>query len=108
MVTKDRKEYLKLYYREWRKKNKEKAKEIQARYWKKRLEKENNNNEEVSKMIDTKRNLCNTCKHSIPTCEAVNIEFGNGVGNDNVVNCDCFEVNTEVKEDGDEEIHKNS
>lgn len=45
-MERDRKEYMKLYYRRWRKDNPEKSKEITRRYWKKRLEKEEGNKEE--------------------------------------------------------------
>ena len=37
-MTPERKEYLKLYMRKWRKEKPEKAKEITKRYWKKKLE----------------------------------------------------------------------
>lgn len=46
-MAQDRKEYLKLYYREWRKKNKEKAKTISERYWKKRLNNETKQQEHI-------------------------------------------------------------
>lgn len=38
----------------------------------------------------TKIHLCDSCVYEFATCEAKNIEFGNGKGNDNVIDCDCF------------------
>jgi hypothetical protein len=46
-------------------------------------------------MRDTKVNLCDTCIHTIPTCLNDNIKFGDGLGNDNVIECDGYE-----REDG--------
>ena len=43
-------------------------------------------------------NLCNTCIFEFATCDAHIITFGECVGNDNVLECDCYkckEVNTE-------------
>ena len=37
-------------------------------------------------------NLCDTCTYSIPTCIPVKIEFGDGIGNDNVIKCDTHKV----------------
>ncbi len=37
-----------------------------------------------------KVNLCDTCSLSIPECNAQNVEYGDGVGNDNVIKCDTF------------------
>jgi hypothetical protein len=37
-----------------------------------------------------KINLCNYCTQEIPTCRNTNIEYGTGVGNDNVIKCDGF------------------
>lgn len=44
-------------------------------------------------MIDVykKSHICNTCKNVYPECNADKVEFGNGKGNDNIVNCDCYE-----------------
>jgi hypothetical protein len=39
---------------------------------------------------NTKINLCDTCVYSIPECRAKEIEFGDGLGNDNVIECDCY------------------
>jgi len=43
-------------------------------------------------MIDTKRNICEECEHvsELPECmpwEDDEIIWGNGVGNDNIVQC---------------------
>lgn len=86
---KDRNEYMKEYMKKYRKEKPEKNVEAVKRYWKKRLEKENY--KEEKEMIDTKRNLCDGCKYDIPVCGATKIEFGDGVGNDNVIECDTFE-----------------
>lgn len=50
-------------------------------------------------MKDTKRNLCDACKFNIPECQALNtdIEFGDGLGNDNVIECKFYEVREEIK-----------
>jgi len=44
-------------------------------------------------MEDTKINLCDTCIFEIPTCAArpQNVEYGDGVGNDNIIECTEFE-----------------
>jgi len=36
-------------------------------------------------------NLCNYCQNNIATCQT-HIEFGDGIGNDNVIECDGFVV----------------
>lgn len=41
---------------------------------------------------DTKINLCDNCIYTLPECEASGIEFGDGVGGDNVIKCDKFET----------------
>lgn len=41
--------------------------------------------------ISTKDVLCNYCRLEIPTCpKAEHIKFGDGVGNDNVIECSEF------------------
>ena len=40
--------------------------------------------------IDTKRHLCDTCKKDFATCNS-NPKFGNGIGNDNIYECDAYE-----------------
>ena len=49
------------------------------------------------KAKDTKRNLCNSCKHSFAECSATNddIVFGDGVGKDSVCECDKYEQKVE-------------
>ena len=37
-------------------------------------------------MVNTKINLCETCKNNFATCKS-NPYFGNGKGNDNVIQC---------------------
>jgi hypothetical protein len=52
----------------------------------------------VSKPI----NLCVSCKNEFATCEAKKVEFGNGLGNDNVIRCSGYEK----KEDNFNIIHE--
>jgi len=40
-----------------------------------------------------KRHLCESCQLEFPTCPSRKIEFGTGVGNDNVIECDAFQAN---------------
>lgn len=37
-------------------------------------------------------NLCDNCKHHPAVCHAIDLDFGNGTGNDNVVKCDYHET----------------
>ena len=47
----------------------------------------------VIKTKDTKDNLCRYCQNDFPTCQKANhIEFGDGIGNDNVIECSEFVV----------------
>lgn len=46
-------------------------------------------NEEV-KPVDTKCNLCDSCMYDMPVCLG-EPEFGDGVGNDNVIKCVAYE-----------------
>lgn len=39
--------------------------------------------------MDTKINLCDSCVNEFATCKN-NPEFGDGIGNDNVIECGCF------------------
>jgi hypothetical protein len=48
--------------------------------------------QDVCPMIDTKINLCDICKNSFATCKS-NPKFGNGIGNDNVYQCDAYDGN---------------
>lgn len=43
-------------------------------------------------MKDTKINLCDTCGNNYPECDVpiVDLEFGDGVGNDNVIVCSGY------------------
>lgn len=38
----------------------------------------------------SKDNLCDTCLLCIANCDAENIEFGDGPGNDNIIECDTY------------------
>lgn len=48
----------------------------------------------------TKRNLCDSCKHSFADCPATpdDVKFGDGVGDDNVYECDKYEKKAEMPE----------
>lgn len=53
------------------------------------------NNEEIDTVrvggfgsTDKEKNLCNFCTKEFPTCEAKNVKYGTGKGNDNVVLCE--------------------
>lgn len=51
--------------------------------------------------IDTKQNLCDTCSDHPAECESVQIEFGDGVGNDNVISCGQYNIFvSDMKKDG--------
>jgi hypothetical protein len=45
--------------------------------------------------IDTKVNLCDTCKFHIPECMSeitvADVKYGNGKGNDNIYSCKKYE-----------------
>lgn len=43
----------------------------------------------VIRTKDSTENLCDACQRSeeIPLCVPDNVEFGNGIGNDNVIGC---------------------
>ena len=43
----------------------------------------------VIRTTDSKENLCDTCPKRVefPKCMSDNLEFGNGVGNDNIIAC---------------------
>lgn len=34
--------------------------------------------------------LCDTCIYTVPECEPVEVEFGDGLGNDNVIACSQY------------------
>lgn len=42
-------------------------------------------------MKETKIHLCDSCKKTFPECEPVESEFGDGYGNDNVIECSGYE-----------------
>ncbi len=52
----------------------------------------------VGKLVEVDRltHLCDTCKNERPVCYADIVEYGDGVGNDNVIKCDTFEVDDEI------------
>lgn len=43
----------------------------------------------VTRTTDTKENLCDSCpkRPDFPTCIPDDVEFGNGIGNDNITVC---------------------
>ena len=57
---------------------------------------------------DTTKNLCDTCKHDFAICGGIGIEFGNGVGGDNVCKCKSYTAKTNVipghHQNGDEPV----
>lgn len=49
---------------------------------------------EIRIILKGQLNLCNTCKHEIPTCNGAGdstTEFGIGRGNDNIIHCNSYE-----------------
>ena len=42
------------------------------------------------KTADSKENLCDTCGACFADCDATEVLFGDGVGDDNVVECDAY------------------
>jgi hypothetical protein len=44
------------------------------------------------KINDTKKHLCHYCEswQLYPECNGDNFEYGNGVGNDNIISCTGF------------------
>lgn len=45
------------------------------------------------KTDNTKENLCDSCLNqcSFPECLPDNVEYGNNVGNDNIISCDNYQ-----------------
>ena len=43
----------------------------------------------VIRTTDSKENLCDSCpnKNDFPICLSEDVEFGNGIGNDNIIAC---------------------
>lgn len=40
--------------------------------------------------LDTKINLCDTCYFEFAVCKSDKIEYGDNIGNDNVIECEGF------------------
>jgi len=55
----------------------------------------------VTKTMDSKGHLCNTCIYSYPECFPTIIKFGNGTGNDNCIVCSQYKSKEESNENGD-------
>lgn len=55
--------------------------------------------------VDTKINLCDTCKlvYGFPVCIPSDAEFGDGIGNDNICKCSKYENRPSIPEDEEEE-----
>jgi len=57
------------------------------------LEKEKpmiNNDQGEQLKVDSKIHLCDTCSLEFPTCTPVDVEYGDGTGNDNVIKCGAY------------------
>ena len=50
---------------------------------------------EAMKAENSKCHLCTTCVYDYPECSPQVLEFGDGVGNDNVIECDAYESRPE-------------
>ena len=50
-------------------------------------------NEIDGTVVGNKVNLCDSCKHEYPVCMAgsADVLFGDGVGDDNVCCCSCYD-----------------
>ncbi len=44
----------------------------------------------ISKTTDSKENMCDYCLNEFHSCTAGLVEFGNGLGNDNVISCEEY------------------
>lgn len=55
----------------------------------------------MKREITTKDNLCDTCKLSYPSCPAdeTDIKFGDGIGEDNVIDCTYYDEDLEEEKD---------
>lgn len=53
----------------------------------------------VPEPTDTKINLCDSCQNNFATCIPKIMEFGNGIGNDNVIFCSSYVKEEEPKYD---------
>ena len=50
--------------------------------------------------MNTKRHLCDKCANTYPDCYSTGapvVKFGNGVGNDNIFECDTFNKKRKIK-----------
>lgn len=49
----------------------------------------------ITRAKTQEENLCDTCRLSTPECDAEKglLEYGNGVGNDNIIACPSYEPN---------------
>ncbi len=45
---------------------------------------------EVYKVYLETDNMCDYCRNCFATCPSSHVEFGEGVGHDNVIGCDTF------------------
>ena len=53
----------------------------------------------VTKTNSTKDNLCDYCQYEQPTCPKANhINFGDGKGNDNIIECSKFGAQGEMNQ----------
>lgn len=52
----------------------------------------------TDKLNITKTHLCKNCMNNFAECKAKDIIWGNGVGNDNVVMCDCYKAEQTLAE----------
>jgi len=46
----------------------------------------------TKEVIDSKIHLCNKCENEIPTCKSGKVVFGNGKGDDNIIECEGFKI----------------
>ena len=44
----------------------------------------------IYRTSDSTENLCDTCPKCIADCDGKSLEFGDGIGNDNVIQCDAY------------------
>ena len=46
----------------------------------------------------TTDNLCDNCLKEFATCKQAHIKFGNGIGNDNVIECSEYIITNDSKD----------